>query len=187
MTYYGLYKITNLVNGKMYIGQHVTNNLDDGYMGSGKIIKYAVKKYGVENFKKEWIGFYEDLDELNYMERVYVDQTWVDRSDTYNLILGGQSKGRRIPDRVKSKISINTKQGMQCPSVQQKIRTPHYWESASKKYFQKIGQYALDGNLIKIFNSQKDVRANVPQAAHFIDCCLGKRKSSGGYIWKFVI
>ena len=73
MTYYGLYKITNLINGKMYIGQHVTSNLDDGYMGSGKIIKYAIKKYGVENFKKEWIGFYEDLDELNYMERVYVD------------------------------------------------------------------------------------------------------------------
>ena len=73
MICYGLYKITNLVNGKMYIGQHVTSDLDDGYMGSGKIIKRAVKKYGVENFCKEWIGFYEDADELDYMERVFVD------------------------------------------------------------------------------------------------------------------
>lgn len=73
MTYYGLYKITNLINGKMYIGQHVTSNLDDGYMGSGKIIVQAVSKYGKQNFKKEWLGFYEDLDELNYMERLFVD------------------------------------------------------------------------------------------------------------------
>ena len=73
MKYYGIYKITNLVNGKMYIGQHVTSNLDDGYMGSGKIILCAIKKYGVENFRKEWLGFYEDKKELDYMERVFVD------------------------------------------------------------------------------------------------------------------
>lgn len=89
MTYYGIYKITNLLNGMMYIGQHTTDNLDDGYMGSGTVIKRAVKKYGVENFRKEWLMFCEDKDELCYMERVYVDQTWVDRSDTYNLIVGG--------------------------------------------------------------------------------------------------
>ena len=60
MKYYGLYKITNLVNGKMYIGQHVTDNLDDGYMGSSKILKHAIKKYGLQCFRKEWLGFYED-------------------------------------------------------------------------------------------------------------------------------
>ena len=114
MTYYGLYKITNLVNGKMYIGQHVTSNLDDGYMGSGKLIKRAINKYGVENFRKEWLGFYEDADELDYMERVFVDETWVSRSDTYNLSIGGYSgkwgkpsplKGRHISDEHKAKIS----------------------------------------------------------------------------------
>lgn len=89
MTYYGIYKITNLLNGKMYIGQHKTSNLDDGYMGSGLLIERAIKKYGKENFRKEWLMFCEDEEELNYMERVYVDQTWVDRSDTYNLTLGG--------------------------------------------------------------------------------------------------
>lgn len=73
----------------MYIGQHTTSNLDDGYMGSGKIIKPAIKKYGKENFRKEWLMFCEDEEELNYMERVYVDQTWIDRSDTYNLCVGG--------------------------------------------------------------------------------------------------
>lgn len=89
MTFYGIYKITNLVNGKMYIGQHMTDNLDDGYMGSGKIIKQAVEKYGKSNFRKEWMMFCEDKEELDYMERVFVDETWLSRSDTYNLVIGG--------------------------------------------------------------------------------------------------
>ena len=89
MKYYGVYKITNLVNGKMYIGQHVTSDLDDGYMGSGLVIRRAIKKYGAENFRKEWLTFCEDEEELDYMERVFVDETWLSRSDTYNLKLGG--------------------------------------------------------------------------------------------------
>ena len=90
MTYYGIYKITNLLDGKMYIGKHQTTNLDDGYMGSGIHISRAIKKYGEENFRKEWLMFCEDEEEMNYMERVFVDQTWVDRSDTYNIALGGE-------------------------------------------------------------------------------------------------
>ena len=73
MKFYGIYRITNLMNGKMYIGKHVTSNLGDGYMGSGLVINQALKKYGKENFRKEWLGFYEDEEELDYMERVFVD------------------------------------------------------------------------------------------------------------------
>ena len=103
MTYYGIYKITNLLNGKMYIGQHTTSNIDDGYMGSGIHIGRAIKKYGKENFRKEWLMFCEDEEELNYMERVYVDQSWVDRSDTYNLNLGGDYQ--HMSEQTRKKIS----------------------------------------------------------------------------------
>lgn len=92
MRFFGIYKITNLVNGKMYIGQHVTDDLDDGYMGSGVVILRALKKYGRDNFRKEWLMFCEDEEELGWWERVFVDETWIARSDTYNLIPGDTYK-----------------------------------------------------------------------------------------------
>ncbi|AWY10288.1 putative Seg-like homing endonuclease [Acinetobacter phage AM101] len=83
------YKITNLLNGKFYIGVHKTENLDDGYMGSGKALKKAIAKYGIENFKKDILMFHESEDEMFEIEALIVDQEFVDRKDTYNIKLGG--------------------------------------------------------------------------------------------------
>lgn len=52
MKYY-LYRITNLVNNKVYVGMHRSESLDNNYMGSGKLIQQAINKYGVDKFKKE--------------------------------------------------------------------------------------------------------------------------------------
>lgn len=127
MTFYGIYKITNLLNGKMYIGQHRTDNLDDGYMGSGKWLERAIKKYGVENFRKEWIMFCEDADELNYWERVFVDETWVMRSDTYNLCLGGEGggtfMGRHHSESTKQTMSASHKGNKNCLGKKLSIET----------------------------------------------------------------
>jgi len=83
--FYIIYKVTNLINGKYYIGKHKTVNLNDGYMGSGKLIKRAIAKYGIENFRKDVIRFCENEQEMNDREKelVVVNET------TYNLCPGG--------------------------------------------------------------------------------------------------
>ena len=83
-TLYILYKTTNLVNDKTYIGIHKTNNLDDGYLGSGFSLIKAVSKYGKENFKREILEFCNSYDELLELEKLYVDLDWVRDKSTYN-------------------------------------------------------------------------------------------------------
>lgn len=84
--FYTIYKITNQINGKYYIGKHQTRDLDDGYMGSGKLLKRAIAKYGLENFKKEILHVFDNEAEMNAKERELV----VVNESTYNLNEGGK-------------------------------------------------------------------------------------------------
>ena len=87
--HYVIYQITNLVNGMIYIGQHSTNNLDDGYMGSGVYLNEDIKKYGIENFKKEILFECSSREELSQKEAELVNDEFINRPDTYNLVKGG--------------------------------------------------------------------------------------------------
>jgi hypothetical protein len=107
--YYDLYRTTNLINNKIYIGKHKTNNLDDGYMGSGKILKQAIKKYGVENFKKEIIEFYNSDEEVFLAESELVNKQFVKDENTYNLSLGGPG-GYPVDCNI-NKVAVKDKNG----------------------------------------------------------------------------
>lgn len=94
--FYSIYKITNKVNGKIYIGRHKTCNLDDGYMGSGKIIKLALQSYGIENFTKEILSLHETRDAMIAEEKRLVNSEFLKRTDVYNLAHGGTGDWHHI-------------------------------------------------------------------------------------------
>lgn len=87
--YHYFYKITNLLNGCFYYGIHSTNNLDDGYMGSGYVLNRAYQKYGVENFRKEILKFFDNREMLSEYERQIVTLELVKERKCYNVTLGG--------------------------------------------------------------------------------------------------
>ncbi len=84
-----IYKITNNVNGKIYIGQHCKNDTD--YMGSGTLLKRAFQKYGKENFTKEIIEICLDKEALNIAEKYWISYYHSqDRNIGYNITAGGE-------------------------------------------------------------------------------------------------
>ena len=88
--HYYLYEIKNLLNDKIYVGVHQTDNLEDGYMGSGKLLKKAIEKYGINNFKKTILETFSSQEGMLKRDREVVDEKFLLREDVYNLKLGGE-------------------------------------------------------------------------------------------------
>lgn len=87
--FYYFYKITNLINNKYYYGVHSTNNLNDGYLGSGVAIKRACKKYGKKNFSKEILYYFNNKEEMYSFEKEFVNEKLIQDPMCYNMTIGG--------------------------------------------------------------------------------------------------
>lgn len=88
--YYIVYRIINNQNNKVYIGVHKTSKIDDGYMGSGKYIKRAINKYGVDSFTKEILFIFDNPQDMYLKEIELVNESYIEQHNTYNIRLGGR-------------------------------------------------------------------------------------------------
>lgn len=87
--FYTIYQITNNINGKIYIGKHQTSNIDDGYMGSGKLLHRAILKHGIENFSKSILFVFDNQYDMDRKESELVDEQFCLMESTYNIKIGG--------------------------------------------------------------------------------------------------
>lgn len=120
-----LYQVHNTINDKIYIGIHSSNKpfLETDYWGSGTHIIRAIKKYGRKAFKRYVMGVYETREELFDVERLIVDQKFIDRNDTYNIILGGSgfASGEQHPQYGTSGTAHHNYQRERTPEFREKV------------------------------------------------------------------
>lgn len=126
MAYGYIYKTTNLINGKMYIGQHKYSGegIDPKYYGGGTNLTKALKKYGKENFKVEILELCNNMDEMNEREKYWIAFYDAVKSNIfYNLDLGGNNSSPTPETREKIRNTIKTTHHL----------WPHYGGRGKKK------------------------------------------------------
>ncbi len=114
-----VYKTTNIINGKFYIGVHSTNNIDDKYLGSGKRLRRSISKYGKENFKREILVVFQNREEAVKHEKFLINEELLKNPNCLNINPGGNGgfthqatkNGRKKTDEIlKNKYGPNFRQ-----------------------------------------------------------------------------
>lgn len=88
-TFFIIYKTTNIKNNKFYIGMHQTDDLDDGYLGSGTRLSRSIRYHGKENFKKKILHLLESKEEMIQKEIEIVNEELLKDPLCMNLKPGG--------------------------------------------------------------------------------------------------
>lgn len=156
-----VYLTTNKINGYIYVGVHKTKNPDifDHYLGEGaydnKPSSYnkakchfhqALMKYGVSNFYRQTLKVFDNLEDALLMEGDIVNEEFVERTNTYNMVIGGE-----------------------CPPLHNK----------------KVYEFNLQGELIKTWNSIKDINETYNCNDARIRMCIKDKRSFNNSYWSF--
>ena len=207
-----IYKITNQVNGKSYIGKTlktVEDRWKEHIEESQRVHKEhrplyaAMKKYGIENFFIEEIESCSDL-ELSNRERYWIEYFGSFKYG-YNATIGGDGRPYLDYDvlvETYKQVQNLTKTAELChcdaqylSSILKARNIPilSHVEVMTQQYSKVINQQTLQGDYIQTFASSqlaaRSVRPvsnnNYGVAGHITDVCRGKRKSAYGFLWKF--
>lgn len=135
---YTIYQTTNLQNGKIYIGKHQTENPEDDYLGSGRLLREAVSKYGSQNFTKDVLFVFDSEDEMDAKEAELVTEEFVKEDTNYNLCPGGHGGWGYVNntiDRLVLNREINSKRKYGSHSEQ--VKAAH---RANPEYRKKLSE-----------------------------------------------
>lgn len=124
--YYTIYQTTNLINGKKYIGMHETDNLNDGYLGSGIALTAAINKYGKDNFLKEIVYYAKNKEEMIKKEKELITEEIALSNDYYNLRIGGH--GGKLTEEIKQKIGKKSKQWWEKKTPEERTQHVRYMQ-----------------------------------------------------------
>lgn len=99
--YHYIYKTTCGVTNRYYIGMHSTDNLDDGYMGSGKRLWHSINYHGIDNHTKEILEYCDTREDLKKREAEIVNEQLISEDLCMNLMTGGQGGFRDDEHKLK--------------------------------------------------------------------------------------
>lgn len=164
-----IYKTTNLINNKIYIGKRIFTKdkfFKNKYYGSGKLLKEAINKYGLDSFNREVL---EEVDNEFLEEReVY----WIKFYNSnnleigYNLTIGGNSKyGRKIgsmSNETKKKISESVSKYLS--ENGHPLQDKNQSDESKEKIKNKLkGRKLTDEHIRKLANGHKGLKYNKPE------------------------
>jgi len=184
-----IYKTTCDITGKYYIGMHSTDNLEDGYIGSGRRLKYSINKYGKSNHTKEILEYLPSREALRLRESEIVTLEEISKDKCLNLNVGGGQNAtysKYLSDEHKQKIGLansGEKNGMygvkfnmsddHKAKIQKSLLSSNKLKESrsSKEYKEKLKKhfgkpiYILDVefNIVEKFDSMRD-------STHFLKC-----------------
>jgi group I intron endonuclease len=175
-----IYKTTNKINGKWYIGQH-SGSVEDDYLGSGTALKKATAKYGKENFIREIIQFAPNKETLNKLEEAYVSEYDVADPMCYNLKSGGD-QNIILSSATKAKISATMKGKKQAEETKAKMSAAHKGRKHSEETKAKItaakkGRKPSEETKAKMSAAHKGKKASEESKAKLSAIRKGKKKS----------
>jgi len=142
-----IYKTTNLINGKIYIGKDSKNSKT--YLGSGFLLKKAISKYGKENFKKEILEIVDTSEKLDERE-IYWIEFFDSIKDGYNLTRGGAGGDTHSyrTDKMKNETKEKLKKRIYSPEiVSKRIKNLKKFKSGSEHPF--FGKKQTDETKLK--------------------------------------
>ena len=131
------YKTTCLITRKCYYGMHSTDDLSDGYLGSGRLLRYSVKKYGRENHVRETIEMFPDRESLRHAEAALITLDRLSDPSCLNLYPGGGGYDEETMRNVSESLKGRKLSPEHCKKISERKKGKPPWNKG------KTGLYKL--------------------------------------------